>query len=84
MEHLENPGTQFLQAVASTARDLTGVGGFELPSWRELMMGARQELEDFEPGTTRDGWRHEAASHVEELIRAESLSQGCATPEKSC
>ena len=69
LEHLENPGTPCLQAVASAARDLTGVGGFEPPSWRELMTGARpepREPEDFEPGTTRDGWQHEAASHVEE------------------
>ena len=51
-------------------------GGFEPPSWRELMMGARPEPcepEEFEPGTTRDGWQHEAASHVEESFRAESL-----------
>ena len=32
-----------------------------------------REPEDFEPGTTRDGWQHEAASHVEEAFRAESL-----------
>ena len=31
-----------------------------------------REPEDFEPGTTRDGWQHEAASHVEEAFRAES------------
>ena len=39
-------------------------------------MGARpepREPEEFEPGTTRDGWQHEAASHVEESFRAESL-----------
>ena len=76
VEHLENPGTPCLQAVASAARDLTGVGGFEPPSWRELMTGARpepREPEEFEPGTTRDGWQHEASSHVEESFRAESL-----------
>ena len=33
-------------------------------------MGARQELEVFEPGTTRDRWRHEAASHAEELSKS--------------
>ena len=80
VEHLENPGTPCLQAVASAARDLTGVGGFEPPSWRELMMGARPEPrgpEEFEPGTTKDGWQHEAASHVEESFRAESLFPSC-------
>ena len=74
--HLENPGTPCLQAVASAARDLTGVGGFEPPWWRKLVMWARpepREPEDFEPGTTRDGWQLEAASHVEEAFRAESL-----------
>ena len=49
---------------------------FEPSSWRELVEGARpepREPEDFEPGTTRDGWQHEAGSRVEETIRAESL-----------
>ena len=43
VEHLEKPGTPCLFAVASAARDLSGVGGFEPPSWRELVMGARPE-----------------------------------------
>ena len=39
-------------------------------------MGARPELrepEDFEPGTTRDGWQHEAASRVEKCFREANL-----------
>ena len=32
-----------------------------------------REPEDFEPDTTRDVGQHEAASHVEEVFRAESL-----------
>ena len=72
VEHLENPGTPCLQAVASAARDLTGVGEFEPPSRRELMMGARpepREPEEFEPGTTRDGWRQAC---VTQLARAKA------------
>ena len=68
--------TLCLQAVAGVSRDLTGVSGFEPPSWRELVMGARpepREHEDFEPGCTRDGWQHEASSRMEETFRAESL-----------
>ena len=55
---LEQPTTPCLQAVTGVARDFTGVGGFEPPSWRELAMGSRPEFrepEDFEPGCTRDG-----------------------------
>ena len=73
---LEEPTTPCFQAVAIVARDLTGVCGFEPPSWRELAMGARpepRELEDFEPGCTSDGWQHEASARVEETFRVESL-----------
>ena len=73
---LEEPTTPCFQAVARVARDLTGVHGFEPPSWRELAMGARPEPwepEDFEPGCTRDGWQHEASARVEETFRVESL-----------
>ena len=72
--------------LALAARDLTGVGGFEPPWWRELMMGARpepREPEVFEPRTTRDGWQHEAAS-LRNLSEQRACSQGCATPEKPC
>ena len=71
VDQLAHPTTPCLQAVARVARDLTGLGGFQLPSWRELAMGARpepREPEHFEPGCTRDGWQHEVASRVEETF----------------
>ena len=52
------------------------VGGFAPPSWREVAMGARPEFRepvDFEPGVTRNGWQHEAASRVEESFRETNL-----------
>ena len=49
-------------------------------------MGARsepREPEDFEPGTTRDGWQHEAASHVEEAFQSrEPVPKDVRLPEK--
>ena len=47
-------------------RNLTGVMGFEPPSWSALVAGARPlppPLDD--PGGWRTGWQHEAASRVE-------------------
>ena len=54
------------------ARTLTGTMGFEPPSWRALADGARpepQEPDEFEPGISRQGWQHEAASRVERHFR---------------
>ena len=76
VEQLEHPRSPCFEAVGSVVRDLTGVGGFVPPSWRELAMGARpepREPEDFEPGSSRDGWQHEAASRVEESFRETNL-----------
>ena len=50
-------------------RSLTGVMGFEAPSWQAVAKGARPEIqppEEFEPGCFRQGWQHEAASRTEE------------------
>ena len=83
---LAHPTTPRLQAVARVARDLTGLGGFQMPSWRELAMGARPgapEPEHFEPGCTRDGWQHEVASRVEETFRAEDLFARMGDPGKA-
>ena len=74
VEQLEHPRSPCFEAVHSAVRDLTGVGGFVPPSWRELAMGARpREPEDFKPGSSRDGWQHEAASRVEESFRETNL-----------
>ena len=50
---------------------LTGVEGFEPPSWEALLDGARPppHPEDHEPGGTRGGWQHEPASRVERNFR---------------
>ena len=65
-----------MHAAATVARELTREGGFEPPSWQELALGARRqprEPEDLEPGSTRDGWQHEAAPRVEKSFREVDL-----------
>ena len=86
VSQLAHPTTPCLQAVARVARDLTEVGGFAPPSWRELATGARPEArepEHFEPGCTRDGRQHEVASRVEETFRAEYLFTRMDDPGKA-
>ena len=44
---------------------VTGVMGFEPPSWQAVAEVARPEIQppdEFEPGGVRQGWQHEAAS----------------------
>ena len=70
------PLTPVLGEAASTVRELVGVQGFEPPSWRALSAGLRppdREPEEFEPGTVRRGWQHEASSRVERKHREEEL-----------
>ena len=77
VEELEGlPRTSCLAAAASAARELTGVRDFDPPSWHALAQGARpasREPEELEPGCTRDGWQHEAASRVELHFRDSDL-----------
>ena len=61
----------WLSAAAQARRTLTGVTGFEPPSWQAVAEGARPETQppdEFEPGV-RQGWQHEAASGTEEHFR---------------
>ena len=51
-----------LASSCLSCKDRTGVGGFEPPSWREFVMGARAE-----PREPKD------VAHVEEVSIAESL-----------
>ena len=58
------PASQTLREAAMARRALTGVAGFEPPTWREMAAGTRapeRDPEDFEPGWVR-GWQHEASS----------------------
>ena len=70
---LENDlGGPCLSAAAQARRTLTGVMGFEPPSWQAVAEGARPEIrppDEFEPGGVRPGWQHEAASRTEEHFR---------------
>ena len=64
------PSTPFLSVAAEAPRALTGVMGFEPPSWHAAALGARpprRDPEDFGPGTVRQGWQHEATRRVEDL-----------------
>ena len=59
------PEAEHLRCANLAARSLDGVQGFEIPSWRALMEGARpppRDPEDHEPGSQRKGWQHEASS----------------------
>ena len=63
-----------MRAAADAKRNLSGMMGFEPPSWQEAADGARPPLrdpEEFEPGTVRKGWQHEASSRKEQHFREE-------------
>ena len=65
LEH--EPQTRFLQAAEMARRQLTGVMGFDPPSWEAAVAGTRPPLREpdhFEPGTVRSGWQHEASARV--------------------
>ena len=74
--HLEGlPHTLCLSEVAAIPVTLSGVG-LEVPTWRELMLGTRappREPDDYEPGSQRAGWQHEAASRVDRHFRDDVL-----------
>ena len=73
VRHLEgNPDPPTLAAAEHAARAFSGILGFELPSWRSLLLGAgptARAPDTFEPGTQRQGWQHEASSRTEESFR---------------
>ena len=72
------PTTPFLSAAAEAVGNLTGTLGFDPPSWQAAMHGARpppRNPEDFEPGTVRQGWQHEASSLVEAKFRETLFSR---------
>ena len=53
-----------LEAAAHAKAAVTGVHGFGPPDWRALANGLRpppREPEEHEPGSTRQGWQHEAS-----------------------
>ena len=54
-------------------QNLTGVMGFEPPSWSVLAAGARPPPPLDDPGGWRTGWHHEAASRVDRHFRDTSL-----------
>ena len=60
-----------LPPVVEAARAVQ-VGNFEPQSWASLSHGARpppREPDEFEPGCSRRGWQHEAASRTEVVHR---------------
>ena len=78
MAELEEQDTPILHAVAASVRSLTGVRGFEPPTWHALAAGARpepREPDDYEPGSVRKGWQHEVASRVEEFGREDLFTR---------
>ena len=87
IEALESgPHTPTLAAVAESAHGVFGVQGFEPPSWRELSHGARpplREPDEYEPGGTRRGWQHEAASRVERQHREVEILPRLTDSEKA-
>ena len=60
------------RSAAVAAYHLSGVEGFEVPSWEALSHGLRPPShvpEDREPGGFQHGWQHEAVSRVERHFR---------------
>ena len=69
--HYWSVSGQRSKVARNSARDeLSGVMGFEPLSWHVVFHGARPPFPDeFEPGSWRTGWQHEAASRVERSHR---------------
>ena len=66
--------TPTLNALAQSDFAVRGVQGFDPPSWQALSHGARppqREPDEREPGTTKRGWQHEAASPVDVAVRSQ-------------
>ena len=66
----QGAGGPCLMAAAEARRTLTGVRGFEPPSWQAVAEGARPVIlppDEYEPGGVRQGWQH--ASRTEEVFR---------------
>ena len=83
----EGGGTGSVNAAVEAAPHLTRVTGLEPPSWAALVEGALpppREPEDFEPGTQRRGWQHEASSRVERHFRESQLFPVLTQSERAC
>ena len=81
-----HPDTPHLREAAAAVRSLHGVMRFEPPSWVAVATGARPEArepEDYEPGSVRAGWQHEAASRVERHFRGEQVFPQMEDPRKA-
>ena len=79
VRRLEQPEdlTPTMASVVQARHHLSGVEGFEPPSWEALVQGARplgREPEDFEPGGTRSGWQHEASSRTDLQFRGRVMA----------
>ena len=73
VQELEGAPEGALGALARATTSLTGVCGFEPPTWQALIEGPRPsptEPEALEPGGDR-GWQHEVSSKVEHEHREE-------------
>ena len=80
------PVGQSLTSASAAARSLADVHGFDIPSWRSLAAGVRpppRDPEDHEPGSSRQGWQHEASSRVEQQFRALDLFPRITDTEKT-
>ena len=65
-----------MAAARRVAEELGGTSGFEVPRWAVLQDGLRpplREADHHQPGGTRVGWQHEAASRVERQFCTEVL-----------
>ena len=79
------PNSHSLRAAVEAARRLSGVRGFEVPSWTALAAGLRpppRDQDDEDSIRDKSGWQHEAASRIEQEHR-ESLFRVLAEPERA-
>ena len=83
VSHMVRDHRRWLQRTR-LAKSCQGVLGFEPPSWHALLHGARPPLPDeFDPGSWRTGWQHEAASRVDRSFRAFAMMPVMTDSEKA-
>ena len=79
VDQMQNPrGPPSLEAAQTAAGHLSGVEGFQVPSWEDLAHGLRPpelEPDDFEPGGCRGGWQHEGSTRVERQYRRSLMAR---------
>ena len=76
-------GPPSLVAAHTAREELSGVLGFEPPSWHAVLHGRPPPPDEFDPGSWRTGWQHEAASRVDRSFRDFAMMSVMTDSEKA-